>query len=372
MERGMKMESNKKIQMTPKERATAMTKGEEVDRLPCNPNVANGVARVYGCKISDFNTSARILADAQIASYRKFGYDGVRVFTDLFPWPEAMGAKVICPEDNTVDLLEPAIADAKDIGKLEPLNPYTDGRLPIHLEAMKYLIEDVGDEVGVSAAIIGPFTFACFLLGVDKTLKACIQQPEVVHQLCEVGLQSAIAYVDAAIAIGLGPTISEPMSSCTVISPRIFRKFSQPYLKRLVDHIKSKGKGVVMHICGQTSGIWEDIADMGVAGFSIDNIASIKDCKEKIGAKTRILGNVDPGTIMYMGTREQVRLETLKGIRDGYDSPKGYTPMSGCSLPVDTPFENIQEMMDTVTDVGYPVRIERVEELIEEVEKRMA
>ena len=59
-------------------------------------------------------------------------------------------------------------------------------------------------------------------------------------------------------------------------------------------------------------------------------------------------------------------------IADGYDSPKGYTPMSGCSLPVDTPFENIQEMMDTVTDVGYPVRIERVEELIEEVEKRMA
>ena len=99
---------------------------------------------------------------------------------------------------------------------------------------------------------------------------------------------------------------------------------------------------------------------------------AIKDCKEKIGAKTRILGNVDPGTIMYMGTRDQVRLETLKGIRDGYDSPKGYTPMSGCSLPVDTSFENIQEMMDTVTDVGYPVRIERVEELIEEVEKRMA
>lgn len=53
MERGMRMESNKKIQMTPKERAAAMAKGEEVDRLPCNPNVANGVARVYGCKISD-------------------------------------------------------------------------------------------------------------------------------------------------------------------------------------------------------------------------------------------------------------------------------------------------------------------------------
>ncbi len=366
------MERNRKIQMTPKERAAAMAKGEGVDRLPCNPNVANGVARVYGCKISDFNTSARTLADAQIASYRKFGYDGVRVFTDLFPWPEAMGAKVICPEDNTADLLEPAIKNEKDIDRLIPLNPYKDGRLPVHLEAMKYLVDEVGDEVGCSAAIIGPFTFACFLLGIDNTLKACIKNPEIVHKLCKIALESSIAYVDAAMAIGLGPTISEPMSSCTVISPRIFRKFSQPYLKQLVDHIKSNGKGVVMHICGQTSGIWQDIADMGVAGFSIDNVASIVECKKEIGSKCRILGNVDPGTIMYMGSKDQVRLETLKGIRDGYDSPMGYTPMSGCSLPIDTPLENIQEMMDTVADVGYPVNIERVNELINDVEKRLA
>lgn len=366
------MEKQSRPEMTPKERAAAMAKGEEVDRLPCNPNVANGVARVYGCKISEFNTNARVLADAQIAAYRKFNYDGVRVFTDLFPWPEAMGATCVYPEDNTVDLAEPAVKDEKDVDRLEPLNPYTDGRLPVHLEAMKYLIDDVGDEVGVSAAIIGPFTFASFLLGVNETLKACIQNPELVHKLCKIGLESAKAYVDAAMAIGLGPTISEPMSSCTVISPRTFRTFSKPYLAELVDHIKAAGKPVVMHICGQTSHIWEDIADMGVAGFSIDNVASIRECKERIGDKCRILGNVDPGSIMYGGTRDQVRHEVLKGIRDGYDSPKGYTPMSGCSLPVDTPFENIQEMMDTVRDVGYPVNIDHVNDLILQVEQRLA
>lgn len=358
--------------MTPKERAKAIAAGEHVDRLPCNPNVANGVARVYGCRISEFNTSAKTLADAQVAAYRRFGYDSVRVFTDLFPWAEAMGATVVCPEDNTVDLDRPAIDDIKDIDKIRVLDPYRDGRLPVHLEAMKYLIDDVGDETGISAAIVGPFTNACFLVGVENLLKMCFKDPEAVHRLCRLSLDSMIAYSDAAMDIGLGPTISEPMSSCTVVSPRVFREFSLPYLKELVDHIKARGKGVVMHICGQTDAIWEDIADLGVAGFSIDNVASIADCKKKIGSRTKILGNINPGTTMYMGTPEEVRLETLKCIRDGYDSPKGFMPMSGCSLPVETPFENIDEMMDTVRELGYPVDHARLEQMMKEAEKAFA
>ena len=358
-------------QMTPAERAKAIAAGGPADRLPCNPNVANGVARVYGCKISEFNTSAEVLAEAQIASYQRFGYDSVRIFTDLFPWAEAMGAKVKKPEDDTVDLLEPALADPADYERLEPADPYHDGRLPVQLEAMRILNDRVGDELGCSAAVCGPFTNACFLVGVQKLLKMCYRQPEIVHALCQVSLDTMIAYADAAIDTGLSPTISEPMSSCTVVSPRIFHEFSEPYLRQLVDHIRGRGKGTVMHICGQTSGIWESIADMDVAAFSIDNVASIRECKEKIGSKTKILGNVNPGTTMYMGTPAEVRLETLQCIRDGYDSPRGFMPMSGCSLPVETPFENIDMMMDTVREVGYPVDPGKVDWMIAETEKSL-
>ena len=119
-----------------------------------------------------------------------------------------------------------------------------------------------------------------------------------------------------------------------------------------------------MHICGQTDKIWNDLADLGIAGMSIDNVASITDCKNTIGSKTRILGNVDPGGIMYSGIPNDVRIKTLECILDGYDSPKGYTVMSGCSLPVETPFENIDAMMDIVREVGYPVDPDKVMFLI--------
>ncbi|AKL95688.1 methylcobamide:CoM methyltransferase MtbA [Clostridium aceticum] len=356
--------------MTPAQRAEAIANGREVDRLPCNPNIANGAARVYGCRISEFNYNPKAIAEAQMAVYRKFGCDSMRIFTDLFTWAEAMGATVTFPDDATADLAKPAISRIEDIDTLCPADPYKDGRLPIHVDAMKYLRDLAKDEIKCSAGIVGPFTNAFFLFGVDKTLKLIHKNPEALHKLCRISLETCKAYAKAALEIGLNPTISEPMSSCTVVSPKVFREFSLPYLKELIDFIDSyNATKVVMHICGQTDKIWRDLADMGIGGMSIDNVASLKDCKRVIGNDVKLLGNVDPSGIMHSGTPLEVRIKTLECILDAYDSPKGYVVMSGCSLPVDTPFDNIQMMMDTVKEVGYPVDVERVIKMLEDCRK---
>lgn len=360
-----------KDQMTPKERAAALAQGLPVDRMPCNPNVANGVSRIYGCKISEFSRDAKTLAMAQVASYRRFGYDSVRIFTDLFPWAEAMGAKVKFPDDETADLDVPAIEDVSQIDRLEPANPYKDGRLPLQLDAMKYLMDEIKDEVGCSFGVVGPFTNAFFLMGVDKVLTMIVKNPEALHKLCRVSLETAKAYVAAGMDLGLTPTISEPMSSCTVVSPRAFRQFSLPYLKELVDFIRARGKGVVIHICGQTEKIWEDLVGMGIVGLSIDNVASITRCKKAVGDRVKIMGNVDPGVVMYSGTPLEVRRNTLQCMLDGYDSPKGFMVMSGCSLPVDTPLENIEAMMDTVREIGYPVCPDKLREMLADCDKKL-
>lgn len=356
-----------KDQMNPMERSIALGKGQLVDRLPCNPNIANGVARIYGCKISDFNTSGKAIAQAQIAAYRKFGMDGVRVFTDLYAWAEAMGSVALLPEDNTADLLKPAIEDIKDIGNIRIANPYKDGRLPVYVEAMKYLMDSIGNEVGCSGGIVGPFSNAFFLVGVEKMTKLFFKNPEVVHKLCELSLQTCIEYSKVVISLGLSITISEPLASCTIISPKFYEKFCLPYLKRLVEFIRSEGKTCVLHICGKTEKIWPFIADLsqiGVGGFSMDNMENLRKCKETLGDKTKIMGNVDPSNVMYAGTQKEVRNAVINCVSEGYDSPKGYIIMSGCSLPVETPLQNIQIMMDTVREIGYPVKPEKLKKML--------
>jgi uroporphyrinogen decarboxylase len=45
-----------------------------------------------------------------------------------------------------------------------------------------------------------------------------------------------------------------------------------------------------------------------------------------------------------------------KCVSQARDNPRGYIVASGCSLPTETPFANIDAMMDAVREIGYPVK----------------
>lgn len=349
--------------MTPLERFAAYGRGDALDRLPCVPIIGNGAARVIGCKISEFRGDGKRIAEAQIAAYRLFGYDGVRVFTDLYLLAEAMGARVHYPEDETAHLEAPAIADPAQIAALRPADPYLDGNLPHHLEAMGRVLAEVGREVPVSGAVVCPFTTASFLLGADKLIRATMNDPLTVHALCRLSLKTALRYAEAIIDIGCTPSLTEPVSTCAVIGPRQFREFSYPYIKELIDYIHSRGKTATLHICGKTSRIWRHMAAAGADCISIDEVEDIGAAKEAVGAEVRIMGNVSPTEIMLLGTPVQVRSATLDCIMRGHDNPRGFIVASGCSLPTEAPFANIRAMMETVREVGWPVSERRLHRL---------
>ncbi|SRR6266568_2167297 len=344
--------------MTPLERFSAYAKGEAIDRLPCVPIIGNTAARIIGVKVSKFRGNGRLIADAQITAYRKFGYDVIRVFTDLYTLAEAMGATVYYPEDETAYLAAQAIASVESISELQPVDPSKDGHLPSHLEAMKRVVEAVGAEVPVTGAVTCPFTTASFLIGAENLVRLTIKDPDTVHRLCEVALESAISYSAAVIAAGCTPSLTDPMSSSTVIGPRQFQEFSYPYLKRLIGFIHSHGKPATLHICGKTEKIWQLMADAGADCISIDNDASLQRAVENVGDRVCIMGNVHPSEIMLQGTPDDVKRAVFDCVSQAGNSPKGYIVASGCSLPTETPFTNIQAMMDAVRKLGWPVSAE--------------
>ncbi|TWH47501.1 uroporphyrinogen decarboxylase family protein [Sporomusa sp. KB1] len=349
-----------KDQMTPIERLTAYNQGDPIDRLPCVPIVGNTAARVIGVKVSELPTSGKLLAQAQIAAYRRFGYDIIRIFTDLYGQAEAMGAVIHYPEDETAYLDKPALTDISQIDNLKPADPYKDGHLPVQLEAMKIAVAEVGKEVTVTGALTGPFTTASFLIGAENLARLVAKNPEAVHRLCRLSLETCLTYAKAIIDTGCTPSLTDPMSSATIISPQKFKDFSLPYLKELIDYIHSRGKGVTLHICGKTAKVWEQMADAGADCISIDNAASLTEAKEKVGSRLRLMGNVKPSEIMLQGTVADVRLAVLSGVREAYNNPKGYIVASGCSLPTETPFANIDAMLDAVREIGYPITEEKL------------
>lgn len=341
--------------MTPLSRFAAYGKGLPIDRLPCVPIVGNTAARVMGVKVSAFRGNGKLLADAQVAAYRRFGYDVIRIFTDLYTQAEAMGAKVHYPDDDTAYLAAPAIQTIEQIASLKPADPWKDGNLPHHLEAMERAFQAVGKEVPVNGALTGPFTTASFLIGTETLVRLMLKQPEAVHRLCELAYESALAYAKAILSTGCTLSLTDAMCSATVISPRQFKEFGFPYLKRLVDFLHSQGKAVTLHICGKTHPIWEAMADTGADCLSLDNAADLAEAKIKVGHRVRLMGNVPPSEIMLQGTPAQVRQAVRECVRKAYDNPKGLIVASGCSLPVETPWANIDAMMGAVREIGWPI-----------------
>jgi len=347
--------------MSPLDRLAAYGRGDAIDRLPCVPIVGNTAARVLGVKVSAFRGDGELIARAQIAAYRRFGYDNIRVFTDLYTQAEAMGARVHYPEDDTAYLAEPALGEVRDLARLRPADPLRDGNLPAHLEAARRVLEAVGKEVPVTAALTGPFTNASFLAGTENLVRLTLRDPETVHRLCEVSLQTNLAYAEAILATGATPSLTDPMSSSTVIGPRQFREFSLPYLARLVAFIRGHGRAVTLHICGRTRAVWQEMADTGAACLSLDDEVDLAEAKVLVGHRVRLMGNVSPSAVMLQGTPRGVRAAVRRVVAGAGDSPGGLVVASGCSLPTETPFANIDAMLDAVREIGHPFRCDALE-----------
>jgi len=343
--------------VTPIERFAALAAGGRLDRLPCVPIVGNTAARVIGVRTAEIRSSGELLARAHTAAYRRFGYDVVRVFTDLYVQAEAMGAKVRVPEDETAYLHEPAVVDAHDVDHLKPADPGKDGCLPAHCEAVARVVDDLGDEVAVTAAVAGPFTNASFLVGAETLARLALREPAVVRHLCEISLETALRWADAILDAGASPSITDPMLSSTVVSPRQFREFGLPYLERLVTHIRGRRKSVTLHICGKTRPVWTLMADTGADCLSIDNEASLAEAKAAVGKRVRLMGNVPPVAVLFESDPAGVREAVRACVREGGDNPRGLVVASGCSLPTETPFANIDAMMRAVDEIGWPPRV---------------
>lgn len=344
----MKLEWNRD-EMTPLQRASAISKGMAYDRLQAKPSIGEQPARVLGISIEDYLGDPRLMALAQTKGFMLYGQDGVGVGPDQFALPEAMGARLVYFRNDIPQMGEPIIKNHGDLDMLEPPDPARDGRLPVFIEALEIIRDRIGHIVGVGSGIGGPFTAAAFLRGTGQLLRDMRKSPELVHGLLEITTTGVIAYMEECWRRGFGCGIGEPLASGTVISERDFVEFVKPCLFRIGEWSrKNYGKGYSLHICGDTRRIWNNMADAGASSISLDNMVDLADAREAIGSRVSLGGNVPPVDIMLRGGREDIYQAVKDCISKAGDNPKGYVVGTGCRVPLGTSKENVIHFMDAV------------------------
>ncbi|NHI92847.1 MAG: hypothetical protein EAX96_10130 [Candidatus Lokiarchaeota archaeon] len=297
------------------------------------------------------------LAKSQIFVRDKFKLPFCISLCDLNVTSEALGA-TLTYEDSTIPMFEKAaIQSLEDIDKLEVVDPYKAGRMPVVIKAGRYFVENIKEKnVLIAGGCAGPITAAGSVFGIENLMRNMIRNPEIVHKALSIITDSLIEFMNAQLEQGLqGVGIADPTASCSCISPEFFRKFAFPYLKKILKKINTIG--TLLHICGDTEGILNDIVKLrGILIMSIDDV-NLKKAKEVFAKKMIItLGNVSTTTLLR-GSPEDVKQDALRCIKEAADGGKFFLS-TGCDIAIGTPDENIWSLINTGKIYGkYPIKL---------------
>ncbi len=338
-------------QMTPAERMGAFLAGKDIDRPPCVPLILNHAARVIGEKISRYATDGAVMGAAHVAAYRRYGHDLITIFTDTSIIGEAMGTTLEFPDDDVSRVRVPAVVDQQDLDRLEEIDCRRAGRLPVLLEAVRRCVNEVGGEVFVSVCIPAPFSTAAALRTTAALARDLYRQRDLAHGLIDRASALTEDFATAVHEAGGIPALVDPVASGSVLSRKTFEEFALGGIRRVIERIRTLGAPGILHICGRTSTIIDLMADSGAAVISVDQIP-LKEAREKVGWRACLMGNVRPTETLLEGTPDAVRAEALACLEDAADNPGGFILSSGCEVPIETPPENIDALMDSARQWG--------------------
>ena len=336
--------------MNSRERVLKALALQKSDRIPVVPFIITFAAKYAGYKFIDYAKDPDIMAKAQIAMARRFGIDAVYVDSDPVIEIEAMGAEIRYPEDESPMASTPAVRTSSDIRSLKIPDPERDGRLPVWLNAIRTLKEEVGNDLGVFGSLNAPFQAAAQLLGITETCMHLYRNPDLVFELLDLTTETIVNFMRAEIeagadAIVLGDAISSP----TVISPKHFEQFSFPCIREVIRQTEGQVP-YILHICGDATRIIDKMVETGTRYLEVDSYVDMAQVRKKHGNSVGIIGNVSP-TLLLTGTPEAVEESCRKAI-EAAGLTGAYILGSGCELPRNTPHMNLDVMVQAAEKYG--------------------
>lgn len=323
--------------MNAKERLHARLSAQAVDRIPNLDIFTVFAAHYIKQPLSMYYLDYRVLSEANLALLAPFAIDIVQATSDPYREAADFGVEILFPEDAPPHCARPLLLEAGDLLKLQPPNPYTGRRMSDRLMAVRYLNEQVGNEVPVMGWVEGPLSLAATLRGFEQLVSDFYQHPQWVHELLEVCTQVVLEFARLQAAMG-GVIIGVGEKIACQIPLRIYQAFALPYQQRLVNAIHETGALARLHTCGNTSHLLSSLPESGADIIDLDWMVNLQDASALFNGRAAPCGNMNARTIFLDGTAEAVRQDTRRAIRQG-----GACLLSaaGCEILDGTPEENL-------------------------------
>jgi [methyl-Co(III) methanol-specific corrinoid protein]:coenzyme M methyltransferase len=338
--------------LTSRERVLRLFRKEKIDYVPAFSGMGNiavhGLEK-YGWKFPEIHTDARKMASMAASSFELFGYECAVVPFDLAVEAEALGSKANYYPHAT-DILYPTISEhpaekVEDLHLEIPADLSKAGRIPVVCEALRLLKKEVGEQIVIGSHVLGPYTLAGQLLDLSHLAKAAFKKADLVSALLDKLAGVLIDIIQIYRAAGADyVAVREMGAGPDILSPRIFQSLIMPPLKKIFLRTASPR---VLHICGDTNDIIEQMAACGADALSVEKKNRVAETRRKLGPDALIFGDIDGYGILTQGTPAQVEQAVKEAIDAGVSAI-----WPGCDIWPTAPKENMQAMMTAARKYG--------------------
>ena len=153
---------HKDDQMTPKERAFALFAKKPVDRMPIKL-FSPYIGMNFGATYEEAFVQAKSRAHWLIESYRRFGQDGLSVNYRIDGIPVAFGAESTYDPTGIPIVKNAVLKSLSDVSQLslENVEFKNDINAQIAFDAVRYVQDELADEVFTGVGLMGPFDNCC-------------------------------------------------------------------------------------------------------------------------------------------------------------------------------------------------------------------
>lgn len=326
------------------ERTHAFIKGEKTDRVPFHPILMRWAAKYAGVPYRDFCLNPEAHCEANIKCAGDFNIDWVNVMSDPYAEAEAFGLKIDYPADNLPVESEPLIQDPEDIEKLKKPDISKHHRLTGRIDQIKYFREKLGDTTIISGWVEGPLAEYCDLRGLGNACMDFYDNPAQLEKALDIIVDFSIDFAAAQVKAGAN-CIGMGDAACSQIGPQLYGKFIWEREKIVIDHIRSLGVLVKLHICGNTTSILDKMIATGADIVDIDHLVEdMGPFAGMLGPGQVLSGKSDPVSIIQNGSEKEIAGSVAACSAEA----NGRCIISaGCEITPDTSIKNMKAFSAT-------------------------
>jgi uroporphyrinogen decarboxylase len=298
--------------MTSMQRVLTSMSQREPDRVPLFLLTTMHGAKELGVSIRDYFSRTEHVVEGQLRLLAKYRSDCLYPFFHSSLEVEAFGGSTVFIDDGPPNAGEPIIRRAEDIDRLESPRVAEAAGLARGLEAIRRLVERVGDSVPIIGIVISPFSLPVMQMGFGPYLELIHEQPERFWRLMAVNQAFCVDWANAQLAAGATAIgYADPVSSSTIIPRPLYLATGHRVAVATIARIK--GPTATHFASGRGLPIAGDVAETGTAAVGVSTLEDLAEWKQAVRGRLTLIGNLN-GVEMRRWTAEQAEHEVKRAI----------------------------------------------------------